>query len=1213
MKFKLTVIFFLFFSYYNFCQSNSLEINYLDKTFLIPAEKINENFYFSLNDFADVMELSYNFIYESGKIELRVEQNKLIFTSRNPFAVFQKIGEPLPVIYQLQTSVVIKNNKFFAPLNSSIYPLSELINCFITSISENRIRILPRRFDPGLTSKIESVHIDEINTGTVIKIRADNKIPLFSIFYGTGSLNVIVRNSELKGSFYSKLINPGFVDSIQAYTRESNVFFAFKLNSEETTAQIERSQDSTELLITIYPREESNWYEMESEHFRIIYREAHSSLVRHILSSAENSLKPLMILFNYTPSEKIVINTYDVSDYGFGATTTVPQNFLRLEIEPLEPGYEVVPYNERFQWLMSHELVHITVNDHSNDIEDFFRSIFSKVPPEQIQPVSVLFSLLTNYSRYTSRWHQEAPAVFIETWFSGGYGRTLGSFDEMYFRTMMIDSIDFPTHLELETILSHKSIFLENIFYLYGTRFITYLTLKYGKEKMLQWFKPDEGDFYSGFINKFENVFGEELENAWENFSKYEKDFQQSNINILNSVEFTPKRNISDESFGWVTQPYFDKDSKNILFGYHRTGELAKIVRFDLNTGNYIELTSMPSPSMIQVSSTAYDSKNKLFFFTTNNNQLYRDIWVVDAYSGKKTLLFEDCRTGSLTVSSQTHELWGVQHDGGRATLVYSQFPYEFLNAVYPFDIGDEIQQLSSNSNGKYLAAVLHKSTGQQSIILIETESLKNSLPVKYRIISSVGSPENPSWSSDDNFIFWNAYNNGVSNIYRLDINNFEVTAISHTLKGFFRPIAVSRDSLFVFEFGMEGFIPKIIPNLKAKKLPAIQYLGQKILNLDESLFNWVLKPANKKTEQNNFRAEESYNGLQNLKIQSFIPVITGFQKQKVLGFFTHISDPLLEHDLSIEAGYSPFNEVPAGPKFHFRLKYDYLQKFGLGIDQNATDFYDLFNSRKRGMIGTKLRTSYTFFWLYDNPLKIKHHTEVAYYTNVEFINDNLVRVSEPDFSVFQTNLNIKDIRRTIGSSDYESGNEFNFTILGFHTYLNSLNEFAVEGHAEWDRYFLWLFDHNVFHFKLAGGYHYVNEKIFQARYFFGGFGNREVENTSVRQFRSLYRFPGVPMYSIPAERFVKLMFENAFPPIRFGNISLGQHYLNHIDFSIYAQGLVARTPVADTFVSLGAQIDFLFKHWFNLETTFSAGIAKAWFSNSSEWEWFLSYKLLKN
>ena len=48
-------------------------------------------------------------------------------------------------------------------------------------------------------------------------------------------------------------------------------------------------------------------------------------------------------------------------------------------------------------------------------------------------------------------------------------------------------------------------------------------------------------------------------------------------------------------------------------------------------------------------------------------------------------------------------------------------------------------------------------------------------------------------------------------------------------------------------------------------------------------------------------------------------------------------------------------------------------------------------------------------------------------------------------------------------------------------------------------------------------------------------------------------------------------------------------------------------------FTDLGAQVNFVFEHWFNLESTFSAGIAKAWYGSGHSSEWFMSFKLLKN
>jgi hypothetical protein len=72
--------------------------------------------------------------------------------------------------------------------------------------------------------------------------------------------------------------------------------------------------------------------------------------------------------------------------------------------------------------------------------------------------------------------------------------------------------------------------------------------------------------------------------------------------------------------------------------------------------------------------------------------------------------------------------------------------------------------------------------------------------------------------------------------------------------------------------------------------------------------------------------------------------------------------------------------------------------------------------------------------------------------------------------------------------------------------------------------------------------------------------------------------------------------------------------FVNHFDFTVYSQGLITQSDLGKYLIDLGAQMDIKFKHWYNLESTFSAGIAKAWsHSGYNDWEWFLSIKLLKD
>ncbi len=895
------------------------------------------------------------------------------------------------------------------------------------------------------------------------------------------------------------------------------------------------------------------------------------------------------------------------------ATTTVPENFIRLEIEPFEHGYENIPFNERFQWVLSHELVHVVVDDHASNVEEVTRSIFSKVSPEQVQPLSIFYSLLTNYSRYTPRWHQEGIAVFLETWLNGGYGRVLGNFDEMYFRSMVADSVRFPSYVELDAKTTLTNFLLGTLYYLYGERFCTYLSIKYGAHKLIDWFKEEPDDFYDGFINKFENIYGISLDDAWNNFISNEKKFEGQNIKRIESAGLTPVKQLQHKPIGWITEPYFIQQDSMMIFGYHTPNYLAGIQKLNLKNGKSKRIGTLPTPSLINLASTAYDKDLGLFFYTTKNNELFRDVCVLQTSTNDTKVLFADCRVGDLTITSTTHDLWGVMHSNGEASLVVSPYPYRNLVPLIKFDADDEIYDLAIKPDGKYLAAVLHRATGEQSIILVNCDSLKNGSPFKYETITDKGSPEYPSWSPDGKFLFWNAYVNGVSNIYRDELDSADIEPLSNVLTGLFKPVYISKDSLFAFEFTPKGFTPVVIPNRIANHLSAIKYFGEQVVNRDPELTKLALKqddePLTDTMQPKNFT---NYNPLANLKVLTFIPVITGFQDQKVIGIFTHISDPLIVHDLTLELGISPFKTKAKIPLFHIKGKYEYKKRITVGVSYNPGDFYDLFNQRKRGMIGTKLTLGYTNYWVYDNPLKIMQSVSLDYYKDIEFLNDNLVRVSQPNFSVLQTTLNVKDLRRSIGSIDFEEGNEFNTTTMAFGTEVPKL-WVAGQIYGEWDHYLTWLYPHNTFHLKLAVGYSLLTDKVVQAKFYFGGFGNRALEDIDVKQYRKVFRFPGIPIYSLAAEKFGKLMLEDELPPLRFSDAAIGQHYLSHISLSFFSQSLLLASSQPKEWIDLGAQINFVFRHWFNLESTFSAGIAEAWQPKGNSWEWFLSYKLLRN
>jgi hypothetical protein len=253
-----------------------------------------------------------------------------------------------------------------------------------------------------------------------------------------------------------------------------------------------------------------------------------------------------------------------------------------------------------------------------------------------------------------------------------------------------------------------------------------------------------------------------------------------------------------------------------------------------------------------------------------------------------------------------------------------------------------------------------------------------------------------------------------------------------------------------------------------------------------------------------------------------------------------------------------------------------------------------------------------TRYLKFDNPHKVKQTFDLSFYQGVKSIFDNTIAVTSPDFLTFETSINSKNSRRAIGGVDNEHGSEWSitFTALGQNPQRPQV---AGGFHAAWGNFSTWLRPHNVLHVKLAGGYLKAGDEVAMGRFYLGGFGNQYLENKEVKQYREALHFPGVPEYSLAAERFAKLLVENNLPPLRFDAVRFGQHALSYMEASVFAQALLADAGSADARANAGAQINLVFKHWFNLESTVSAGVAQAWQANGKSSKWFMSFKLLKN
>ena len=227
----------------------------------------------------------------------------------------------------------------------------------------------------------------------------------------------------------------------------------------------------------------------ETEDVDIIYTSPlHKYLLPQLVSTFTNSYNFHRNLFGYTPTENISILMQDFGDFGHGGADALPTNNVNIGIGPFNYVYETMPASERMNWLMHHELTHIVTTDMPNKRDRFWRSIFrGKVSTSIDDPLSIMYSYLTNPRRYAPRWYHEGSAVFMESWMANTKGRVFGAYDEMAFRTKVRDNAIIYDIVGLESECKTTDFQIGVNSYLYGTRFISYAANTYGPEKFIEW------------------------------------------------------------------------------------------------------------------------------------------------------------------------------------------------------------------------------------------------------------------------------------------------------------------------------------------------------------------------------------------------------------------------------------------------------------------------------------------------------------------------------------------------------------------------------------------------------------------------------------------------------------------------------------------------------------------------------------------------------
>lgn len=939
----------------------------------------------------------------------------------------------------------------------------------------------------------------------------------------------------------------------------------------------------------------ADFYTVQTRQMRLVYyARQHSFIIPHLLRSFENSLRFHRRIFAYTPTEDVLVYLQDYDDYGYAGATGIPRNYMILGIEPYEYTYETSPTNERFNWVTNHELTHVVAVDKAAPSDRLFRSVFlGKVVPVAEEPVSMFYSYLTAPRKYSPRWFHEGIAVFMETWMSGGIGRAINGFDEMVFRTMVRDDRPFYDFVGLESEGTTVDFQIGANSYLYGTRFVSYLGKMYGPDKVIAWFdRSDTSSAY--FVTQFERVFGRDLDDEWSRWIRFEHDWQRMNLDSIRAFPLTKERAIVPAPLGAVSRAHLDPADRTLFLAVNAPGETARLVAMHLDTGRRRTLHDLPTPSLYNVTSTAYDPSTHTLFYTTKNSRGWRDLCAVDVQDGSQRTLLSNARIGDLAFNRADASLWGIQHHDGVSRLVRLPAPYTYWQEILPLKYGLDLYDPDISPDGTTFVASMAEISGRHLLITMSLDSLIRG-GTDYTVLHEFEhtAPLNFVFSPDGRSLFGSTFHTGVSNIVRYDRDTGTMEWVTNTETGLFRPVPFSRDSCVAFRFTGEGFLPVVVEAEARDDLNAIAYLGQSVIETHPVLESWKLPPPSPvliNVDSLQISSGE-YNGLSHMNLASLYPVVQGYKSSVAWGARATLFDPLLLHNADLTLSYSPHRDLEQAERFHAAFNYQYWQ-WKIRLAFNAADFYDLFGPTKRSRKGNAVSATYTDLLVDDRPTSVQYSLAAAAYWGLErlpYAQD--IAVTYDRFFTVDGRLSYTRTLRSLGAVDVEKGVQLSlnsYTFVVRSVWFPQFTATADVGFSlPWAHASVWL--------RTGLGYSPKDDAEPFANMYFGGFGNNWVDFREVRRYRDFESFPGVPLNDIGGTTVMKGMLEWTLPPLRFRRLGFSALYCTWARLAVFG-GLLASNPetpqLRRTVANIGGQIDAKLVLFSNLSMTLSAGYA---------------------
>ena len=960
---------------------------------------------------------------------------------------------------------------------------------------------------------------------------------------------------------------------------------------------------------------------VETPQLRVIYYdpgEAH--LVPHATQSFMAGLEAEKRMFGYVPDGRVSVLLQDFSDRANAMAITVPRDRIFIDVAPWNEPYETVSPSDWFTWTALHEPTHLAMTDNASPTDKRYRRFFhGKVDIDSAHPETLLYNYLTVPRETAPRWYHEGGAVFMETWMGGGVGRAQGGYDEMAFRALVREDAKFYEPLGLVSTGTEVDFKAGANAYLYGTRFMNYLALNYGPQRLLDWWRRD-ADSQRYYADDFHRAFGLPLDRAWDQWIDWEHGFQRQNLQAVRAYPLTASKDLAKQDLGAVSRLHLSADGNTIYAAVKYPGQLAHLVAIDRHSGSVKTLNEVKHAGGFTVTSLAYDPGTETLFYSTNNSN-QRDLVAYEVRTGTTRTLLTGARIGDLVYNPADRSLWGLRLNNGFVMLVRVPYPYEEWKTLYVFPARQTAFDLDLSADGSMAAMSVSRpgpkpgSPEVTSVWVVRTDTISKGDPTPLHTLQMGASvPEGFVFSKDGRYLYGSSYFTGVSNIFRYELANEKLEAVSNAEVGFFRPLPLEGSGLIVLRYTSKGFMPAQIDAQPTEDVGTISFLGTQVATKYPEVRSWVAPTPAAMPYESQVQRKGEYQPLRQLSLESIFPMVQGYRDSVAGGVAARFSDPMGFDSAAVELSYSPDSTLPSKQRTHFSADLRH-SRWTTGVAWNEADFYDLFGPTKRSFAGYNGYIGYNLPLDFEPPKLADFSAKVAYYGDLDTLPgaQNVAATSSHLFSV-EAGFTGSDLRSSPGAVDDEAGQSWSIMAdvnRGSGNMVPSLN-------GTLDLGLPLPLDHSSVWLRLGGAVSGGERTDPLANFYLGGFGNNYVDsgdNGSAQRYRDLLSMPGFDLDALSGQSLVKATLEWSLPPLRFDALGSPGFYASWLRPEIFVSGLET-DPGSSTYrqgsTAVGAQFDLQLQTMHRLPMMLSFGVARGFGGGGiGRTEFMLSFQVL--